>query len=465
MPASQISGAIIVPHPPIIVPTVGKGREREVQATVEAYRAAAQQVAVWNPEVLIITSPHCVMYADYFHISPGKGASGDMSAFGAPQTRLTVEYDEELRDEIIHQAGRTGIQAGTLGERDSSLDHGTFLPLYFLREAGVDCPILRIGLSGFPPLEHYRLGQCIARAVDKLSRRAVFVASGDLSHKLKDDGPYGYVPEGPVFDNKVTDAMAAGDFLQFLTMDASLCDRAAECGLRSFQIMAGALEGLAVDAKLLSYEGTFGVGYGVATFTVTGPDESRRFAKQCEEILSARLAERKAAEDPWVRLARLSLETFVRTGKQLDALPEGLPGEMTTRSAGAFVSLHAHGQLRGCIGTTGPTTESVAWEIVQNAVSACSRDPRFAPVRADELNSLEYSVDILGEPEAVSSHAELDVRKYGIIVSCGGRRGLLLPDLEGVDTVEQQIEIALRKGGISSEERYTLERFQVVRHT
>ena len=465
MSASRISGAIIVPHPPIIVPTVGRGREREVQATVEAYHVAAQQVAAWNPEVLIITSPHCVMYADYFHISPGKGASGDMSAFGAPQTRLTAEYDEELRDELVRQAQEASIQAGTLGERDPSLDHGTFLPLYFLREAGVDCPILRIGLSGFSPLEHYRLGQCIAGAVDKLGRRAVFVASGDLSHKLKDDGPYGYVPEGPVFDRKVIDAMAAGDFLQFLTMDVGLCDRAAECGLRSFQIMAGALDGLSVDAKLLSYEGTFGVGYGVATFTVTGSDESRRFARQCEETMRARLAERKAAEDPWVRLARLSLETFVRTGKQLDALPEGLPDEMTTRSAGAFVSLHAHGQLRGCIGTTVPTRSNVAWEIVQNAVSACSRDPRFDPVRADELNSLEYSVDVLGEPEAVSSQAELDVRKYGIIVSCGGRRGLLLPDLEGVDTVKQQIEIALKKGGIGSGERYTLERFEVVRHT
>ena len=465
MSASQISGAIIVPHPPIIIPTVGRGREREVQATISAYRAAAQQAAAWNPEVLILTSPHSAMYADYFHISPGKGASGDMSAFGAPQTKLTVEYDEELRDELIRQAEEAGIQAGTLGERDSSLDHGTFIPLYFLREAGVNCPILRIGLSGFSPLEHYRLGQCIARAVDKLGRRTVFVASGDLSHKLKDDGPYGYVPEGPVFDQKVTDAMVAGDFLQFLTMDDGLCERAAECGLRSFQIMVGALDGLSVDAKLLSYEGTFGVGYGVATFTVTGPDESRCFARQCKEIERARMEERKAAEDPWVSLARLSLETFVRTGKRLNVLPDDLPDEMTTRVAGAFVSLHAHGQLRGCIGTTGPTTESVAWEIVQNAVSACSRDPRFVPVRVDELNSLEYSVDILGEAEIVSSKTELDVKKYGVIVSCGGRRGLLLPDLEGVDTVEQQIEIALQKGGISSEERYTLERFEVVRHT
>ena len=229
--------------------------------------------------------------------------------------------------------------------------------------------------------------------------------------------------------------------------------------------MAGALDGLAVEAKLLSYEETFGVGYGVATFAVTGLDENRRFARQCEELEHARLAERKAAEDPWVKLARLSLETYVRTGKQLDTLPDGLPGEMTGRAAGAFVSLHAHGQLRGCIGTTGPTTNNVAWEIVQNAVSACSRDPRFAPVRAEELDSLEYSVDVLGEPETISSPAELDIKRYGVIVSCGGRRGLLLPDLEGVDTIEQQIDIARQKGGISSREQYTLERFEVVRHT
>ena len=461
----SIVGAIIVPHPPIIVPTVGRGREAEVQATIDAYHAAAKQVAAWAPEVLIVTSPHTVMYADYFHISPGEGASGNMSAFGAPQAVLNVRYDAELRQELVRQAEAAGIQAGTLGEKDPALDHGTFLPLYFLRDAGVDCPILRIGLSGFSPLEHYRLGQCIARAVDALDRRTVFVASGDLSHKLKDDGPYGYAPEGPVFDRRVTQAMESGDFLQFLTMDASLCDRAAECGLRSFQIMAGALDGLAVSPALLNYEGTFGVGYGVATFAVTGPDENRRFARQCEEMERARLAERKAAEDPWVRLARLSLETYVRTGKQLDTLPDGLPGEMTGRAAGAFVSLHAHGQLRGCIGTTGPTTKSVAWEIVQNAVSACSMDPRFAPVRADELDSLEYSVDVLGVPEPIDSPAQLDVKRYGVIVSCGGRRGLLLPDLEDVDTVEQQIDIARQKGGISAREHYTLERFEVVRHT
>ncbi len=461
----SILGAIIVPHPPLIIPTVGRGREREVQATIDAYRTAAKQVADWCPKVLIITSPHQIMYTDYFHISPGRGATGDMSTFGAAQTKLIVEYDGLLRDEIVRLAEAAGLRAGTLGQRDPYLDHGTFVPLYFLREAGVDCPILRIGLSGFSPLDHYRLGQCIAQAVDALGRKAVFIASGDLSHKLKDDGPYGYAPEGPVFDRRVTQAMAEGDFLQFLTMDPALCERAAECGLRSFQIMAGALDGLGVEPELLSYEGSFGVGYGVAAFTVTGRDENRRFAAQCEAAERTRLAEKKASEDPWVKLARLSLETFVKTGKRLERLPDGLPAEMTDRTAGAFVSLHAHGQLRGCIGTTGPTTESIAWEIVQNAVSACSRDPRFVPVSIGELDSLEYSVDVLGQPEPISSPEQLDVKKYGVIVSCGGRRGLLLPDLEGVDTVEQQINIARQKGGISSREKYTLERFEVVRHT
>ena len=461
----SILGAVIVPHPPLIIPTVGRGREQEVQSTIDAYRTVAKQVAAWEPEVLIITSPHQVMYADYFHIAPGQGAIGDMSAFGAGQTKLGVEYDAQLRDELIRRAESAGLRAGTLGERNPSLDHGTFLPLYFLQESGVDCPILRIGLSGFSPIDHYRLGQCIAQAVETLRRRAVFIASGDLSHKLREDGPYGFAPEGPEFDWQITEAMAAGDFLQFLTMDPALCDRAAECGLRSFQIMAGALDGLAVESKLLSYEGVTGVGYGVATFAVTGPDEDRRFGEQCAELERTRLAEKKASEDPWVKLARLSLETFVKTGMRLECLPDGLPAEMTGQTAGAFVSLHTHGQLRGCIGTTGPTTESVAWEIVQNAVSACSRDPRFPPVTVAELDSLEYSVDVLGQPEPISSPAELDVKKYGMIVSCGGRRGLLLPDLAGVDTVEQQIDIARQKGGISSREKYTLERFEVVRHT
>ena len=259
--------------------------------------------------------------------------------------------------------------------RNQPFHHRLVQALTEHRVAAADCPILRIGLSGFSPLDHYRLGQCIAQAVEPLRRRAVFAASGDLSHKLKGDGPYGFAPEGPEFDRQITVSIAAGDFLRFLIMDLALCERVAECGLRSFQIMTGALDGMAAKEKFLSYKGVTGAGYGVAAFAVTGPDENHRFGKQCEELEWVRLAEKRAAEDPWARLAQLSLETFVKTGERLERLPEGLPAEMTEEAAGAFVSLLACGQLRGCIGTTGPTTESVA--IVQNAISACSRAPPF----------------------------------------------------------------------------------------
>ena len=457
-------GAVLTPHPPVLLPEVGGGREREIAATGRAMAQAAAEVARWKPEVLIVASPHTILYGDYFHIAPGPGATGSMAAFGAPQVRMEVAYDAPLREEIIRRAENAGLQAGTRGQRDPSLDHGVLIPLYFLRKAGVHCPLMRMGLSGFSALDHYRLGQCVAEAVDALGRRAVFVASGDLSHKLKADGPYGFAPEGPVFDEAVTKAMASGNFLEFLTMDPSLCDRAAECGLRSFQLMAGALDGLAVQPRLLSHEGTFGVGYAVALFPVTGRDESRRYAAACERIHRERLATRRAREDPFVRLARLSLETYLRQGQMLETLPRDLPAELTGRAAGAFVSLHKDGRLRGCIGTIAPTQENLAREIVQNAVSAGTRDPRFPPVRAAELDELEYSVDVLGQPEPVDSPAQLDPKTYGVIVSCGRKRGLLLPDLDGVDTVAEQVDIARRKGGIRADDPYTLQRFKVVRH-
>ena len=461
----SVTGAVIVPHPPLLLPEVGRGREREVQDTLDAYRAAARRAADWKPGLLVLFSPHAPMYADYFHIAPGKTGRWDMASFGAPQVRLEAAYDEEFREALTARAEAAGLRAGPLGDRPQHQDHGTAVPLYFLREAGLDCPIVRIGLSGFPPLAHYALGRCVAETAEALGRRVVCVASGDLSHKLRQDGPYGFAPEGPVFDQQITAAMAEGDFFQFLTMDPGLCGRAAECGLRSFQIMAGALDGQAVQAELLSHQGNFGVGYAVAVFTPTGPDESRRFARRCGELERERLAARRAAEDPWVQLARLSLETYVRTGQRLPSLPADLPQPLLAGRAGAFVSLHKHGQLRGCIGTIAPTAASLAEEIVRNAVSAGTGDPRFPPVRPQELEELEYSVDVLGAPEKIASPAELDVRRYGVIVSRGGRRGLLLPDLEGVDTVEDQIAIARQKAGIGPRESFELERFEVVRHT
>lgn len=148
-------------------------------------------------------------------------------------------------------------------------------------------------------------------------------------------------------------------------------------------------------------------------------------------------------------------------------VPEGLPDALVDTRAGAFVSLKKDGELRGCIGTILPTQSSLAKEICANAISAGTHDPRFSRVRPDELPELVYDVDVLTEPEPIDSSEELDPRRYGVIVSTDdGRRGLLLPDLDGVDTIDEQISIAAQKGGISLEsDEVMLERFEVVRHT
>ena len=172
----------------------------------------------------------------------------------------------------------------------------------------------------------------------------------------------------------------------------------------------------------------------------------------------------RANEDAFVRLARQTVETFVRRSAE-PALPDDLPEELTNRRAGAFVSLKLNGKLRGCIGTPAATKSSVAEEILNNAISACSEDPRFSPVTAGELERMVYSVDVLGPTERIESAEQLDVKRYGVIVISGYRKGLLLPNLEGVDTVEEQIKIAKRKAGIPDDERCRMERFEVVRHT
>ena len=172
----------------------------------------------------------------------------------------------------------------------------------------------------------------------------------------------------------------------------------------------------------------------------------------------------KSQEDEYVRLARYALEAYVKTGVPVK-LPKELPGELTSRQAGVFVSLKKHGKLRGCIGTIAPVTGSVAEEILRNAVSAGMSDPRFPQVKVSELEALVYSVDVLSTPEAIGSANALDSRRYGVIVTKGHKRGLLLPNLDGVDSVEQQIAIAKQKAGIATDEACELQRFEVVRHS
>lgn len=459
----SILRAYTLPHPPLAVPSVGRGKESLIEKTLSALDEVSKEIAELKPETIIFITPHSVLYSDYFHISPGETAKGNFERFGAPGEVVVTKYDEELAYTIEGLAEADSVYAGPQGERDKNLDHGTMVPMWYINKNYSDYSSLRISQSGMPPAEHYRFGQVITKAINQLNRKTVIIASSDLSHKLQSDGPYGYAPEGPKFDALISDCLSSGDFLSLFKIPDELRRGAGECGYNSLTILAGCFDRQNVDASLLSYEGPFGVGYAVARFTENGYNNERNILDKYMEFAIDTTKGMKNREDEYQELARLSLEHIIETGDKLP-VPDGLPSEMLNKRAGVFVSLHINGSLRGCIGTIAPTTESIAEEIIQNAISAGLSDNRFAPVTRSELALLTYKVDVLQSPEPITSSDELDVKKYGVIISSGHKRGLLLPNLDGVNTVEEQINIARQKAGISPTENYKLERFEVIRH-
>ena len=458
-----IIAAFMVPHPPLIVPDIGRGEERKIQKTINAYKKVAERIRELEPETIVLMSPHQVMYADYFHISPGQGAKGDFGQFGIGQVKMEAQYDQVFVENLCKLADARDLPAGTMGERDRHLDHGTMVPLYFINQYWKQYKLVRIGLSGFPLTKHYELGQCIKETSEILGRKVVLIASGDLSHRLKAEGPYGFQAEGPVYDERIMDVMGRAAFGELFEFPEEFCEKAAECGHRSFTIMAGALDRTEVVPERMSYEGPFGVGYGVCGYAVCGSNPARNFLDQYEQQEKAHVLEQRQQEDAYVQLARRTIEEYIRNRNKIE-VPRGLPEEMYTRRAGVFVSIKEEGRLRGCIGTIQAVHSSIAQEIIDNAVSASTCDPRFQPIEEDELDKLTISVDVLGDTEKISSTDELDVKRYGVVVSKGYKRGLLLPNLDGVDTVEEQVAIAKRKAGIGEREEVSIERFEVVRH-
>lgn len=477
----SLIAAYIVPHPPLAVPEIGRGQEAGIQATLGGYEVVASHIAALEPDTIVIISPHTAYYADWIYMAGGNGASGDLGQFGAADVRITLAYDTEFRAALERAAAARDIPAGTIGNGSKSLDHGMMVPLYYLDQAYPTdrYQAVSVGGSALPREALMTFGRCIALTASALDRRCVLLVSGDLSHKLKADGPYGYDPAAPQFDDAFVRVVEEGDPNAFARLDPKMCEDAAECGLSGFIMMAGALDeeretsGCSFTSQLISHEGPFGVGYGVAAFEFTdaceggSPEDVNSACMSDETMDRSSLDEGRHvgaySEDAIVDLAYRTIDSYVRCGRTL--APSDLGPEAPAR-AGCFVSIHMRDtdELRGCIGTIVPTCATLAEEIIQNAVSASTRDPRFPPITEAELPQLSISVDVLFPPEPAKV-MDLDPRRYGVIVTQGFRRGLLLPDLEGVDTPEQQLSIACAKAGIPHfGPDVELERFEVVRH-
>ena len=438
---SSLVFSAIAPHPPIMVPEVGRESIAHVEHSIEAMAELTQRLIDSGAESVIVISPHAPLEADSFVAYQGPEVFGDFTNFNAPDTFFTAGVDEELLNAIKETAAGERYKVITLPSHD--LDHGTAVPLYFLFRNGWEGKVVTLGYSFLSNEDHLRFGSCIRQAVDRVGRRVAFIASGDLSHRLKPHAPAGYNADAHVFDEQVVDALRSNAPQRITEIDSNLRRLAGECGYRSMLVAIGASSNLPLSCEVLSYEAPFGVGYLVAQLTN-------------QQLATDYL-------DP-PALARQAVETYIRDGDVLTArrFTCGLLGAQ----APCFVSLKTlDGELRGCIGTIEPARDTLAQEIVANAISAATNDPRFDPVRTEELSNLRYSVDVLFPPE-VTVMEDLDPNVFGVIVEdeSGTRRGLLLPDITGITDAKHQVEIAARKGGIDEGEPLKLWRFRVERY-
>lgn len=456
-----------MPHPPIVIPEVGRGEEKKIQNTFDACSKVAEEIANLKPDTIIIITPHGTMFSDAVSISYEKNIYGSLSNFGIPEVNMNLEINTSLVRKIVKNAESYQIpvvaldkEAAELYNTQYKLDHGAIVPLYFINKKFNDYNVVHITYGMLSDVQLYKFGMAIKHAVEESDTNAVFIASGDLSHALKENGPYSYNPYGEKFDNEIIRLLKSGDVLGVFNMDHCMIENAGQCGLRSYHIMLGAMDGYKIKGELLSYEGTFGVGYGVMKFNLQKNNED-----MLPKIIEERQKKHKDKlkdEDLYIRLARESLTYYIKNNEYMK-IPDYVSEEMKNDKRGVFVSLKKFEKLRGCIGTIFPATNSIAEEIIRNAVEAGETDPRFNPVEEIELNDIDFSVDVLTEP-VLSSKDELNPKKYGVIVRSGRKAGLLLPDLEGVHTAEEQLDIALQKAGISSYENYTIEKFEVIRH-
>ena len=458
--------AALMPHPPILVPEVGRGRENEARETLKGLELLVESLRDQRPDVLLVLSPHQPYAPGALFLNSAGRAAGTLAPFGAPSVTIGIACPGELRRAAADRLSALGARIREGSRPDLTSDQGTLVPLYFLRQAwGRDGenpseslpPTLLASPIGLTPGEALSLGERLALLDDGL--RWGLVASGDLSHRLTPDAPAGYSPEGRVFDAAVLEALRSADAGPLLSLSPETLEAAGECGLRSIMTMLGLAGAVRGAIQVFSYEGPFGVGYCSALWEPSDAGASHGGAAHGEAPGG------EASEDhPCARLARETV-TRLLEGRPLPASgTEAAPSELWAERRACFVSIKTRsGALRGCIGTLAPSQRSLDREIIANAVSASTRDPRFPPMTREELPGVLFSVDVLSDPEPVTDLADLDPGEWGVIVSKDGRRGVLLPDLEGVDTVEEQLAIAARKAGIADLRGISVERFRVDR--
>jgi AmmeMemoRadiSam system protein A len=446
--------AVLMCHAPIVLPDVAGNRARQCMQTTRAMRDVAARLVSHAPDVIAIISPHAPRHPTRWGIGAESPLRGDFGRFGAEHVGVTLPGAPEAAARLSAVAKQAGLPLREIS--GEGLDHGTLVPLYFVRHAGWDGPTLLIALPYPGTGTEDAMGRALAQAAEAAGQRWAILASGDMSHRLIPSAPAGYHPQAKEFDRSFKARIDAGDLRGACAVDPDLRELAAEDVVDSCAVAAAAVDYQSKGHRTYGYEGPFGVGYLEAVLYEQAPPRERGAAQ----------SERISTEGrPWKAMLRIARDAIAAKISHSAYRAQPLPVPWNAPQ-GVFVTLRdAQGALRGCIGHVEPLYGTLSEEIAACAAAAATQDSRFARVSPGELPTLNIELSLLGKTEVVRDLATLDPKRYGVVVSAGRSRGVLLPDIDGVDTVEEQLRIAAAKGHLPAGRSWVIERFEVQKQT
>ncbi|GMO14770.1 MAG: AmmeMemoRadiSam system protein A [Mycoplasmoidaceae bacterium] len=426
----RIVSCFYMPHPPLIVDGIGTARDATL--TKKSYQYFKNKISMIDYDTTIIISPHAKNYKDVFYFENSNKAYGDFSDFVPFLKDYEYTYDTELSNTIYAEALKNQINCDIAKKPFIKLDHGSLVPLSFTDSK----KIVIIPTSGLSKKDHFLLGSVINDIIKKTNRRVLLICSGDLSHNST-----------TWFDLLIKESFEKLNFNKLLSLDESSLDNVHQCGYYPMVILLGIIDHYKITTNSLSYESPFKVGYYCCEIILNNENVHNNFISSLVE----------KPKSKYVILAKQAVENYIMNKNPINYLRSSIQN-------GVFVTIKKLGKLRGCIGTILPTKYSIEEEIYTNAITACSQDNRFTRINENELEYLEYDVDVLNPPTPVFDTSELNPKKYGVIVRSGYKQGVLLPDLDGVNTPRKQIDIAKQKANIRDGEEITISKFTITRY-